>query len=150
MPNARRVAEMIREDWLKIGVQSKIIVASGRDFIKQTMVGEQDVALFGWIAETLDRSLFLSPILGCEAARSGGNRSFWCNAGFDRLLNEAARSRNDAEKEELYGMAQAILHDEVPVLPIASSISFTPIRNEVVNYRPSPLGGHYFYGVDLR
>jgi len=150
MPSARRAAEMIHEDWLKIGVESRIIVATGRDFIKQTMVGQHDVALFGWIAETLDRSLFLAPILGCEAADSGANRSYWCNRNFDRLLDEAARADNPSEREALYELAQAILDEEVPVLPIAHSISFTPMRNEVVNYRTSPLGGHYFYGVDLR
>jgi dipeptide transport system substrate-binding protein len=150
MPDARRVAEMIHEDWLKIGVASRIIVATGRDFIKQTMVGEQDVALFGWVGETLDRSLFLSPILGCDAAAAGGNRSFWCNRNFDRLLNEAARSRAPAEGETLYELAESILQENAPVVPIANSIAFTPIRNEVLNYRATPLGGHYFYGVDLK
>lgn len=150
MPSARRAAEMIHEDWMKLGVESRIIVATGRDFIKQTMVGQHDVALFGWIAETLDRGLFLAPILGCEAAESGANRSYWCNRDFDRLLDEAARADTPPERDTLYELAQAILDEEVPVLPIAHSISFTPMRNEVVNYRTSPLGGHYFYGVDLR
>jgi dipeptide transport system substrate-binding protein len=149
MPDARRTAEMIHEDWLKIGVESKIIITTGGDFIKQTMVGQHDVALFGWIAETLDRSLFLAPILGCEAARSGANRSYWCNGNFDRLLDEAARARSPAERETLYELAQTVLDDEVPILPIAHSIIFTPMRNEVINYRAFPLGGYYFYGVDL-
>jgi dipeptide transport system substrate-binding protein len=149
MPDARRTAEMIHEDWLKIGVDSKIIVTTGRDFIKQTMVGQHDAALFGWIAETLDRTLFLAPILGCEAAESGANRTYWCNAKFDRLLKEAARATNPSERETLYGLAQAVLDEETPILPIAHSINFTPMRNEVVNYRAPPLGGHYFYGVDL-
>jgi dipeptide transport system substrate-binding protein len=113
------------------------------------MVGQHDVALFGWIAETLDRSLFLAPILGCEAARSGANRSYWCNGNFDRLLDEAARARSPAERETLYELAQTVLDDEVPILPIAHSIIFTPMRNEVINYRAFPLGGYYFYGVDL-
>lgn len=150
MPDARRTAEMIRENWLKIGVDSKIIVTTGRYFLKQTMVGQHDVALFGWIAETLDRSLFLAPILGCKAAKSGANRSYWCNKDFDRLLDEAARANNPSERETLYELAQAVLDEEVPILPIANSISFTPMRSEVVNYRTAPLGGHYFYGVDLK
>ena len=150
LPDARRTAEMIHEDWLKIGVDSRIIVTTGRDFIKQTMVGQHDAALFGWIAETLDRALFLAPILGCEAAKSGANRSYWCNGKFDRLLDEAARAKNPSERETLYALAQAVLDEEVPILPIAHSINFTPMRNEVVNYRTSPLGGHYFYGVDLK
>ncbi|MDH5557908.1 MAG: ABC transporter substrate-binding protein, partial [Alphaproteobacteria bacterium] len=149
MPDARLMAEMIHKDWLKIGVNSTIIVSTGRDFIKQTMVGQHDVMLFGWIAENFDRSLFLAPILGCPAAKTGANRSYWCNENFDRLLDEASRAKSSTDREALYGLANAILDEEVPVLPIASSISFTPMRNEVVNYRSSQLGGHYFYGVDL-
>ncbi len=141
---------MIREDWLAIGVKATVVAANGRDFIKQTMVGEHDAALFGWIAETMDRSLFLAPLLNCAAARSGANRAFWCNPGFDRLLEQAALARQPAEKDALYEQALSILADERPVFPIASSISFTPVRREVVNYRPSPLGGYSFYGVDLR
>ena len=150
MPDARRTAEMIREDWLKIGVDSKIVVTAGRDFIKQTMVGQHDAALFGWIAETLDRTLFLAPILGCEAVKSGANRTYWCNKNFDRLLDEATRTKNPSGRETLYELAQAVLDDEAPILPIAHSLIFTPMRNEVINYRASPLGGHYFYGVDLK
>lgn len=150
MPDARRMAAMIQEDWLKIGVDSKIIVTTGRDFIKQTMVGQHDVALFGWIAETHDKGLFLAPILGCAAAKTGANRSYWCNGNFDRLLDEAARAKTPSERETLYEMAQAVLDAEIPILPIANSINFTPMRKEVVNYRTFPLWGHYFYGVDLQ
>jgi dipeptide transport system substrate-binding protein len=150
MPDPRRMAEMIREDWRKIGVDAKITVTSGRDFVRKTMVGRHDVALFGWVAETLDRSLFLSPILGCDAAATGANRAFWCNAHFDRLLEDAASTPNLAEREALYGLAQEILDKEVPILPIANSTRFTPVRNEVLNFVTSPLGGHYFYGVDLK
>lgn len=149
LPDAGRTAEMIRENWLEIGVTATVVTATGRDFIKQTMVGQHDAALFGWIGETLDRSQFLAPILGCDAVGSGANRSNWCNENYDRLLQEAARAKSPGERETLYDLAQEILDEEVPVLPIAHSISFTPMRNEVVNYRPSPLGGHYFYGVDL-
>jgi len=149
LPDARRVAEMIRTDWLKVGVEATIVVTTGRDFIKQTMVGQHDVALFGWIAETLDRSLFLASILGCEAAKSGANRTFWCNETFDRLLDEAARTDSPSERETLYELAQAVLDEDVPIFPIAHSIGITPMRKEVINYRGHPLGGHYFYGVDL-
>ena len=81
------------------------------------MVGQHDVALFGWIAETLDRTLFLAPILGCEAAKSGANRSYWCNKNFDRLLDEAARAKNPSERETLYELAQAVLDEESPDPP---------------------------------
>jgi dipeptide transport system substrate-binding protein len=150
MPDPRRTAEMIREDWLKIGVEAKIATISGRDFIKKTMVGRHDAALFGWIAETMDPSMFLAPILGCEAAETGANRTFWCNATFDRLLRDAAKSSDIYERAALYEAAQGLIDQEMPVLPIANSVHYFPVRDEVINFRTTPLGGYYFYGVDRK
>lgn len=150
MPSARRVAEMIRSDWAAIGVNTRIVAADWDQFLKQSMVGEHDAILFGWIAETLDPDVFIAPILNCEAARKGANRAFWCDPGLDRALLEARHSNDRAERETLYGIALEILDKQLPLLPLAHSVSFTPIRREVTGYATSTLGGHYFYGVDLR
>jgi len=150
MPSARRVAEMIRSDWAAIGVDATIVAADWDQFLKRSMVGEHEVILFGWIAETLDPDVFLAPILDCAAARKGANRTFWCDPGLDRALLEARQATARAEREALYGIALEILDKQVPLLPLAHSISFTPIRSEVTGYVTSPLGGHYFYGADLR
>ena len=150
MPSARRIAELIRADWAAIGVDATIIAPNWEQFLKRSMVGEHEAILFGWIAETLDPDVFLAPILDCEAARKGANRTFWCDPGLDRALLEARQSTDRAERAALYGIALEILDKQVPLLPLAHSVSFTPIRREVVNYEASPLGGHFFYGVDLR
>lgn len=150
MPSARRAAEMIRDAWAEIGVKANVVVRGWSDFLKLSMVGEHDVILFGWIGETLDPDVFLPPLLNCEGAQTGGNRSGWCDPGLDRLLLEARISIDPAERHVLYRLAMEIVDKQVPVLSIAHSVTFTPIREEVINYRTTLLGGHYFYGVDLR
>ncbi|MDH3230337.1 MAG: ABC transporter substrate-binding protein [Alphaproteobacteria bacterium] len=150
MRSARRVAEMIRDDWAAIGVEATITIPDWETFLKHSMVGAHETILFGWIGETLDPDVFLSPILSCAAATSGANRSRWCDPGFDRLLLEARRATDRAERETLYDIALERLETEAPLVPLLHSVSFTPLRREVSGYATSPLGGHYFHGVDLQ
>ncbi len=149
MRSARRVAEMIRDDWAAIGVDATIEIPDWETFLKHSMLGLHEAILFGWVGETLDPDAFLSPLLSCAAVGNGANRSRWCDAGFDRLLYEARRSSDRAERATIYGLALDRLHDEVPLVPLAHSVAFTPMRRGVTGYKAAPLGGHYFYEVDL-
>lgn len=150
MPSARRVAESIQADWAAIGVEATITVNEWDRFLKLSMVGEHDAILFGWIAETLDPDVFLTPILSCTAAYMGANRSRWCHPGLDRLLLQGRQAKDRFERKTIYEFALEILEKQVPLVPLAHSMSFTPHRSNVIGYTVSPLGGHYFYGVDLK
>lgn len=150
LARGRRVAEMIRADWQKIGVNARIIVPAWKDFLKNSMVGEHEAILFGWTGETADPDIFLTPLLSCEAAARGANRARWCNPGFDRLL-AAARAETDREaRSVIYRQALAVLETEAPLTALVHSVNFTPVRANVIGYRPPLEGGHAFYGVDLQ
>ena len=45
---------------------------------------------------------------------------------------------------------QVIQHDNEPMLTIAHSIVFEPIRKNVVDFKMSPLGRNQFDGVDMK
>ena len=150
MPNARRVAEMIREDWLKVGVDAKIVIIDWVDFLKLSMEGQHETILFGWVGETLDPENFLYPTLSCETVATGANRARWCYEPFDTLLRHARGTANLEERNALYREAQRLFAEQAPWVPLAHSVVYTPIRVEVTGFEPSLLGGHYFYGVDLR
>jgi len=150
MRNSRRIAEMVRADWAAIGVKATVTVPDWETFLKHSMVGAHDALLFGWVGETLDPDAFLSPILSCAAVERGANRSRWCDPAFDRLLMDARRTTGRRERDRLYRIALDWLAEQDPLVPLAHSVSFTPLRREVTGYVASPLGGHYFYGVDLK
>jgi dipeptide transport system substrate-binding protein len=150
MRRARRVAEMIRAQWAAIGVEATVTIPDWETFLKHSMVGAHETILFGWIGEPLDPDIFLSPILGCVALTSGANRSRWCDPGFDRLLLEARRTTDRAEREAIYEIVLERFEEQLPLVPLVHSVSYTPLRREVTGYVASALGGHYFYGVDLQ
>lgn len=149
LPRARRVAELIRADWQKIGVDATIVVPDWKDFLKNSMVGEHEAILFGWTGETVDPDIFLTPILSCEAAGRGANRSRWCNPDFDRLLAAALTETVWDARTVIYRKALSILKEEVPITALVHSVSVTPVRANVTGYRPPVDGGHAFFGVGL-
>ena len=52
------------------------------------------------------------------AADSSANVGGWSDAGYDALIDAAAATGDAAQQEQLYAEAQAIVRDEVPVIPL--------------------------------
>ena len=89
------------------------------------------------------------PILSCEAVKGGGNTARWCNKDFEDLLNKAKVTLKQADRARLYAKAQEIAHEEAPLLEIAHSVRFTPVRKEVINFKMDAVGHHNFAKVDV-
>ncbi len=54
------------------------------------------------------------------------------------------------ERTQIYEQAQIVFKEQAPWATIAHSVVFEPLSKDVVNYKIDPLGGHIFYGVDLK
>jgi dipeptide transport system substrate-binding protein len=90
-------------------------------------------------------------LFSCGAAGPGGtNVTNWCNKDYDALVTEARQVTDPDKRSELYRKAQEIVHAEVPGVPIAHSITYLPMRKEVVGYRMSPLNRVSFEGIDIQ
>ena len=108
------------------------------------------MALYGWTGDNGDPDNFLHVLLGCTAARPGGNNiAKWCDPDYDKLVTEAKLTTDQAAREELYRQAQVIFHDEAPWVPLAHSVVFMATRANVTGFKMDPLGRHAFEGVDL-
>ena len=148
-PNARRMAELIQADWKAIGVDAEIVTYEWGEYLKRSNNGEHDTILMGWTGDNGDPDNFMNVLLSCDAAKAGSNRARWCNKSFDDLLIKAKKSSDIEERTKLYEQAQLIFKKEAPWATIAHSIVSQPIRNEVKNFKIDPLGGNFFYGVDI-
>ena len=148
-PNARRMAEMIQSDWAKIGVKANIVTYEWGEYLTRIRNGEHDTVLMGWTGDNGDPDNFYSVLLSCDSAKSGSNYSRWCNPEFDAILTEARSTTDHDKRVALYKQAQEIQHREQPVLNIAHSTVYMPIRKEVKNYIIDPLGTHNFNQVDI-
>lgn len=150
-PNAKRIAEMIQADLAKIGVRLNLKTDDWGSYRARLHAGEHTMALFGWTGDTGDPDNFLYVLLGCTAARTGGNNvAKWCDPEYDELVTRARRSGDRAERERLYRQAQEIFKREAPWVPLAHSIVFMAQRKEVQGFVIDPLGRHPFEGVSLK
>jgi dipeptide transport system substrate-binding protein len=149
-PDGKRIAELIQTDLAKIGIRLKLVTHPWEEYRTLLQNGEAPMALYGWTGDNGDPDNFLNVLLGCTAARKGGNNvAKWCDREFDDLVTRAKQTSDQAERTKLYRQAQEIVKREAPWVPIAHSVVFTGIRSTVRNYKMDPLGRHPFENVDL-
>jgi dipeptide transport system substrate-binding protein len=149
-PNGKRVAEMIQYDLARIGIRATLKTDEWPKYRAKLQAGETSMALYGWTGDNGDPDNFLNVLLGCTAARPGGNNiAKWCDPEYDALVNEAKEIGDRGKREGLYRKAQQIFHEHAPWVPLAHSVVLMALRANVTGYRMDPLGRQPFEGVDL-
>lgn len=148
-PNARRMAELIQEDFAKVGVEVEIVSFEWGEYLSRSRALDRDGAiLLGWTGDNGDPDNFLSVLLGCDG-RENSNRAQWCHEPFEELIQQAKVLPTQAERQPLYEEAQVIFKEQAPWATIAHSVVFMVMRPEVEGYVVHPLGGHIFNQVGL-
>lgn len=149
-PNARLMAELIQADFAAIGVEAEIVSYEWGEYLDRSKDKNRDGAvLLGWTGDNGDPDNFLAVLLGCDGV-GGSNRANFCYEPFENLIQKAKVVSDVDERTKLYQQAQLIFKEQAPWATIAHSVVFQPVRNEVVDFRIDPFGGHIFYGVDLQ
>ncbi|MFS4436748.1 ABC transporter substrate-binding protein [Paracoccaceae bacterium GXU_MW_L88] len=148
-PNARRMAEIMQEDFAKAGVDVEIVSYEWGEYLERSKAEDRDGAvLLGWTGDNGDPDNFLAVLLGCDGV-GNANRAQWCNEEFEALIQEAKTVSDEAERTALYEQAQEIFKREAPWATIAHSVVFEPTAANVSGYKIDPFGGHIFYPVDI-
>ncbi len=94
-PNARRMAELIQEDFAQVGVDVEIVSYEWGEYLERSKAEDRDGAvLLGWTGDNGDPDNFLAVLLGCDAV-GNSNRANWCHEPFDELIQEA-KTKSDA------------------------------------------------------
>jgi len=147
-PNARMSAQMIQQDWAKVGIKANIVSYEWGEYIKRAKNGEHDAMIYGWTGDNGDPDNWLGVLYSCAAVK-GSNYAKWCNPAYDTLVQQAKVSNDREQRIKWYQQAQKILKEQVPITPIANSTVFQPLRKEVRDFKISPFGLTPFYGVGL-
>jgi dipeptide transport system substrate-binding protein len=148
-PNARRMAELLQEDFAKIGVTVEIVSYEWGEYLSRSRELDRDGAvLLGWTGDNGDPDNFLAVLLGCDG-REASNRAQWCHQPFEDLIQQAKVLPTQEERQPLYEQAQVIFKEQAPWATIAHSVVYMTMRPEVDGYIVHPLGGHIFNQVGL-
>jgi ABC-type oligopeptide transport system substrate-binding subunit len=104
-----------------------------------------------WIADYAAPEDFLGILLQSDATSNYGG---WANAGFDAALAAAGRTGDPEAEARDYGAAEAIVQDQVPVVPLSyaaagaqGDVSWALSRNGLLGAATSALGIPRFAGL---
>lgn len=146
-PSPLKTAELIQADLAQVGVKVTIVPVDGRFQEARLMEMNHDMTLNGWSTDSNDPDSFFRPLLSCAAIGSQTNYAHWCNTSFDEALHKALLSQQLSGRIDNYDRAQQILAQELPVLPLASSLRIQAYRHDIKGLVLSPFGNASFAGV---
>ncbi|WGE88384.1 ABC transporter substrate-binding protein [Actinobacillus equuli subsp. haemolyticus] len=138
----QKMAELIRADLAKIGIEVEIKPVSRAYVAQFAEVGkaDYDMILTGWLANNLDPNAFLTPILACRSQNELTNLANWCNPEFDRWLEMAKGSEQPYVRHLLYRLVQNILEQQLPILPLVNGNRVLLVNSRVENAQVTPFG----------
>lgn len=143
-PNGMLMAQMIQQDWARIGVRARIISYEWGEYLRRANQGEHHVYMSGWSGSTPEADEFLTPNLTCAASRGGIK---FCNREFDALVDGARAEVDVSKRLLLIERAQEIFKRERPWITMAHSAVYIPIRKDVKGFIMAPNGTVDFEGV---
>jgi dipeptide transport system substrate-binding protein len=151
-PNAKRIAELMQADLVKVGVTAEIKSFEWGEYRKRLQAGEHQMGMLGWTGDNGDPDNFLYTLLGCASAQSasGSNVAKFCHQPYEDLVLRAKTVTSPAERTKLYQQAQVIFKEQAPWFTIAHAVQLTPVSKKVIDFKNSPFGRYSFYGVDLK
>ncbi|WP_422386888.1 ABC transporter substrate-binding protein [Candidatus Pantoea edessiphila] len=144
------IASMIKSDWAKIGVKTKIINYSWHDYLKHKKNDKYQSIVTNWSGENGDPDNFFSNLFKCDPTKYGFNYSNWCYKPFNEKINSARTSISHSKRIDFYRHAHMIMHNQIPILVIKHAKIFEPISDKVIGYTVDPFGKHHFDNVDIK
>jgi oligopeptide transport system substrate-binding protein len=144
--NHRAIAEAIQQMWRNsLGVNISLLNQEWKVYLDMQHSKNYTMERAGWIADYVDPHVFLE----IWETDNGNNDTNWSNAEYDRLLHASLAAKTEAERYELYQKMDAILVDELPIIPIYYYTRIRALSPKVKGYYPTLLDNHPYKHVYL-
>ncbi|MBN1294114.1 MAG: ABC transporter substrate-binding protein [Candidatus Latescibacteria bacterium] len=108
----QQVAQIVQDSFRKIGVNIRLKSLDWPAYLKACQSFEPDMFRMGWVADIPDADNFLYILLDSKQIGAPGNYSGYSNPKFDRLVEEARVSLDEAHRIELYKQADRIATED--------------------------------------
>jgi oligopeptide transport system substrate-binding protein len=132
--DTRNEFDMIKAQLAQVGVRLTADASDYPTFAKAMDAGNFQLAWYAWYADYPDAEDFYQLVYGRNVA-PGPNSGAFSNAAYDRGY-EAARAMVDGpQRHAIFKQLNAILRDEVPLIPVYESMRTDSVQNWVGNYR---------------
>jgi peptide/nickel transport system substrate-binding protein len=127
----KEVAEAVAGQLQKIGVRVPVAVHEWGSYVSKWPDALSPMYMLGW-AGTWDADGILYPLL-----RSGQRFARWANPDFDRLIEAARNTLDQAERVKLYSQASRLAHDEGAWLFLFHGVDIYGVNRAVMDWEPT-------------
>ncbi|OGY25531.1 MAG: hypothetical protein A2Z11_03845 [Candidatus Woykebacteria bacterium RBG_16_43_9] len=142
-------SEQIKNQLAEIGIKVKLNIFSDfNGFIDKLYAGDSSFYYFGYVSDTLDSVDLLNTLVHPTDERGNGSANFssYSNAELDSILDKASTIFDVKERAEITTQAHKKVMDQLPLIPMSTTIGFFAVRNDVA-FKPAPFG--YIFGFEL-
>ena len=108
---AETIQEMLKEN---LGVNIELFNQEWKVYTDSLKTKSYQLARYGWIGDYNDPNTFLDMF----TTGNGNNFGGYSNPKYDALIDAAAKERDAKKRLQIFGQAEDVLLDDLPVLPI--------------------------------
>jgi oligopeptide transport system substrate-binding protein len=142
----RTIAEAIQQMWkTSLGIDVRLVNQEWKVYLDSQRALNYQVCRASWIGDYVDPNTFLD----MWVTGGGNNETGWSNKEYDRLIAQAAATADLQQRLEVFQKAEAILLDELPILPIYFYTHVYLKRPELKGWYPNLLDNHAYKYVYL-
>lgn len=143
----RMIAETIQQMWrVNLGINAGLFNQEWKVYLDSRDIGDFEVARAGWVPQYDDISIFADLLL----PDNPNNSSRWKNEAFAALVHQADQEPDPAKRQRLYQQSEAILLEDMPVMPLYYYRNNYLIRPEVLGWARNAVDHHPYSKVVLQ
>jgi ABC-type transport system substrate-binding protein len=147
-PEGARVLEAVQAYWRAVGVDATLVRREWSAFKQAVSVGHVDAFLLDWFADYPDAENFLFPLFHSTNRGGGGNRSFFADPKVDRMIDDASRILDPAQRADACARIDSVVYAQAPWVYLYFPTTFHIVSERVAGYRlPSIYLGNDFSDV---
>ena len=141
------IAQYIQEGWVQnLGINSVIDNTEWQVYLDKVTTLDYQVARLGWAADYNDAASFLEMF---KTVDTGNNDTGWESDAYRDLLDQAASELDPAKRTDLLLEAEAVMMEELPVIPIYYMESIYAVNDNVKNMNPDAIGRYHLKYVEV-
>jgi oligopeptide transport system substrate-binding protein len=130
----KAIAEVIQQQWKKtLGVDVDLRAIAWPAYLDAMHKSDFDICRAGWVPDYTDPNTFLDMFL-TDGAQNDTN---WSNLSYDALIARAAAEPDNSKRMKIFQEAEAILMDELPIIPIYYYVTKNMVKSRVKNFYPN-------------
>lgn len=135
---SRQMAEFIKSELNKIGIQIDIIINSFPGFLNKARTGQLQFWQGGWAMDYPDAENTLQLLLSSNHA-PGPNSTYFSNSKVDNLFEIVAAEKDFDKKKTAMLEIEQIVHDQLPWIMQYYSRNYILYHKHIKNFRQSDL-----------